>query len=194
MMHSESGHDRYICGQWIGKRAKQALPSALMQDRLDARLSSEGCGAQHCERSKWAELPMVLPVAQSASQHPLYVYGCGMMPARGYSYDLFICGRLASVRCRRLPRSHTKTARVERRPGAGRRRFEGPRQTSGSLPGVTSSRLLATVKIRCAIDLGVWSCRGFSVMEISGDVDATAHHLWELDHLEHAVTEVVAPG
>jgi hypothetical protein len=31
-------------------------------------------------------------------------------------------------------------------------------------------------------------------MEISGDVDATAHHLWELDHLEHAVTEVVAPG
>jgi hypothetical protein len=61
MMHSESGHDRYICGQWIGKRAKQALPSALMQDRLDAGLSSEGCGAQHCERSKWAELPMVAP-------------------------------------------------------------------------------------------------------------------------------------
>jgi hypothetical protein len=59
---------------------------------------------------------------------------------------------------------------------------------------MTASRLLATLKMRCAIDLGVWLCRGFSVMEISGSVDATAHFIWELDDLEHAVTEVVAPG
>ncbi len=65
---------------------------------------------------------------------------------------------------------------------------------AGIRPGVPASRLRAMLQIRFAIDLGVWSGRGLSAMEISGDVDATAHHLWELDHLEHAVTEVVAPG